>query len=262
MLVALLLVAVTVGIVAVEPAPQTLWRHLYLAPVVIAGVRYGGPAAVVTALASVLLFGPIVLREIERAGAIPAVCDALVTFVILLLAGALTGALAARARRQRCRYEAVLAAQRLAAEPAPLGIVLVKLRAVLQPRLDAAAVGLVIVDGDEPVVSGGARLALDSVAARVIAGGEPRFVPDTGGNPGHAGRWSSRSPPGAEQSARSRSSGTAISRARSGTPSPDSARRSASHSTTHGWPPASAGSPTSSSGRSARRRRGWPRWIV
>jgi two-component system, OmpR family, sensor histidine kinase KdpD len=180
-LVALLLVAVTVGIVAVEPAPQTLWRHLYLAPVVIAGVRYGGPAAVVTALASVLLFGPIVLREIERAGAIPAVCDALVTFVILLLAGALTGALAARARRQRCRYEAVLAAQRLAAEPAPLGIVLVKLRAVLQPRLDAAAVGLVIVDGDEPVVSGGARLALDSVAARVIAGGEPRFVPDTGG---------------------------------------------------------------------------------
>jgi len=53
-LVALLLVAVTVGIVAVEPAPQTLWRHLYLAPVVIAGVRYGGPAAVVTALASEL----------------------------------------------------------------------------------------------------------------------------------------------------------------------------------------------------------------
>ena len=78
MLVAIVLLGVTLGIVAFEPSPQTLWRHLYLAPVVIAGVRYGGPAAVVTALASVLLFGPVVLREIERAGATPAVCDALV----------------------------------------------------------------------------------------------------------------------------------------------------------------------------------------
>jgi len=180
-LVAVLLVGVTLGAVALEPAPQTLWRHLYLAPVIIAGVRYGGPAGVVTALASVLLFGPIVLREIERAGATPAVYDALVTFVILLLAGALTGALAARARRQRGRYEAIVAAQRLAAEPAPLPIVLVRLRAVLELRLAADAVGLVIVDGDEPVVSGSAGLAGDSIAARVVAAGAPWFVPDIGG---------------------------------------------------------------------------------
>ena len=181
MLVAIVLLGVTVGVVAFEPAPETLWRHLYLAPVVIAGVRYGGPAAVVTALASVLLFGPVVLREIERAGATPAVCDALVTFAVLLLAGALTGALAARARRQRCRYDAVLAAQRVAAEPAPLAIVIVRLRSLLLQRLDADALGLVIVEADEPLLSGGERLARDSLAARVMAAGEPLFVSDTGG---------------------------------------------------------------------------------
>jgi two-component system, OmpR family, sensor histidine kinase KdpD len=180
-LVVALLLGVTVGVVALEPSPQTLWRHLYLVPVVIAGVRYGGPAAVVTALASVLLFGPVVLREIEHAGLTPAVCDALVTFVVLLLAGALTGAVAARARRQRGRYEAVLAAQRVAADPAPLAFVVVRLRAVLQQRLDADTLGLVIIDGDEPLLIGGDRLARDSLAARVVAAGEPMFVPDTGG---------------------------------------------------------------------------------
>jgi signal transduction histidine kinase len=180
-LVGLLLAAVTVFVVALEPLSGTPWRHLYLAPVVIAGIRFGGPAGVVAALAAVLLFGPIVLREIERAGATPAVLDGLVTFAVLLLAGALTGALAAQARRQRRRYETLLAAQRAAAEPAPLAIVLMRLRAALQQRLDVDAVGIVLVERDGAVVSGAERLAHDSLAARVIAGGEPLFVADAGG---------------------------------------------------------------------------------
>jgi signal transduction histidine kinase len=179
--VALLLVGVTLVLVVLEPLPGTLWRHLYLAPVVIAGVRFGGPAGVVTALAAVLLFGPVVLREIERAGPTRAVLEGLVTFAVLLLAGALTGALAARARRQRGRYEALLAAQRAVAEPAPLAIVLMRLRAELQPRLDADAIGIVLVERDGAVVSGAERMADDSLAARVIADGEPLFVPDAGG---------------------------------------------------------------------------------
>ena len=126
MLVALLLLGVTAGVVVLDPRPATLGRHLYLGPVVVAAVRFGGPAGVAAALAAVLLFGPIVLREVERARVTPAVLDALVTFAVLLLAGALTGALAARARRQRRRYEALLAAQRAAAEPAPLAMVLVR----------------------------------------------------------------------------------------------------------------------------------------
>lgn len=181
MLVALLLLGVTAGVVLLDPRPGTLGRHLYLVPVVVAGVRFGGPAGVAAALAAVLLFGPIVLREIERAGVTPAVLDALVTFAVLLLAGALTGALAARARRQRRRYEALLAVQRAAAEPAPLAMVLVRLCAVLERRLDADGLGLVLLDGDVPVLSGGPELARDSLAARVIADGEPLFLADIGG---------------------------------------------------------------------------------
>lgn len=180
MLVGLLLTGVTVLIVALEPRSGTLWRHLYLAPVVLAGIRFGGPAGVVAALAAVLLFGPVVLREIERSGVTPAVLDGLVTFAVLLLAGALTGALAQRARRQRSRYEALLVAQRTAAEPVPLPIVLLRLRGVLQHRLDAAALGLVVIDGETVVISGGDSVARDSLAAHVMATGEPRFEADTG----------------------------------------------------------------------------------
>jgi two-component system, OmpR family, sensor histidine kinase KdpD len=180
-LVVLLLVGVTGLIVAVEPLPGTLWRHLYLVAVVTAGVRFGAATGVITALAAVLLFGPIVLREIERAGATGAVLDALVTFAVLLLAGALTGALASRARRQRRRYEALLAAQRAVAEPAPLAIVLARLRAVLEHRLEARALGLVLAEPDGAVLSGAECMARDSLAARVLDAGEPLFVADAGG---------------------------------------------------------------------------------
>jgi two-component system sensor histidine kinase KdpD len=180
-LVVLLVAGVTVLIVVLEPSPDTLWRHLYLVAVVTAAVRYGAATGVITALAAVLIFGPIVLREIERAGATGAALDALVTFVLLLFAGALTGALASRARRQRERYEALLAAQRAAAEPVPLPIVLARLRAVLEDRLAAGALGLVLTERGGVVVSGAERMAPDSLAARVLAAGEPVFVADAGG---------------------------------------------------------------------------------
>jgi signal transduction histidine kinase len=175
-LVVLLLVGVTGVIVAVEPLPGTLWRHLYLVPVVVAGVRVGGPAGVLTALVSVLLFAPVVLRDIERAGVTPAVLEALVTFVTLLLAGALTGALASRARRQRRRYEALLAAQRAVAEPLPLPSALARLRAVLEHRLDGGQLALVLVQEEQLVVSGAERVAGGSLAEQVLAEGTPRFV--------------------------------------------------------------------------------------
>ena len=181
MLVVLLLLGVTVLIVTLEPVPGTPWRHLYLVAVAAAGVRFGAAVGVMSALAAVLLFGPIVLREIERAGATDAVLDALVTFAVLPLAGALTGALASRARRQRKCYEALLAAQRAAAQPAPLAIVLARLRAVLEDRLDVDALGLVLAERDGAVLSGAERIAHDSLAARVLEAGEPLFVADAGG---------------------------------------------------------------------------------
>ena len=182
MLVVLLLLGVTVLVVALDPLPGTLWRHLYLMPVVIAGVRSGAPAGVMTALGAGLLFGPIVLREIERSGVTPAVLDGLVTFLAVVLAGAFTGTLASRARRQRQRYEALLAAQRAAAEPAALPSVVARLRAVLADRLDAGALGLVVVERDGGLVLNGEEtMARDSLAAQVLASGEPAFSADAGG---------------------------------------------------------------------------------
>jgi signal transduction histidine kinase len=181
--VALLLVGVTTLLAVVEPLPGTPWRHLYLVPVVLAGVRGGLPAGVLAGLGAVLLFGPVVLREIETAGMTRAVMEGLVTFAMLLLAGALAGALATRAQRQRRRYEALLAAQRVVAEAAPLDLVLARLRAVLERRLGADALGLVLVEPIGPAVVGADRLDGASVAARVIDAGEPAFVPDAGGGP-------------------------------------------------------------------------------
>ena len=181
MAVAALLVAVAALVAAIEPLPATPWRHLYLVPVVIAGVRGGVTAGLLAALAAVLLFGPVVLRDIETAGVTSPVVDGLVTFAMLPLAGALTGALSARARRQRRRYEVLLAAQRAAAGEAPIAVVLGRVRAVLEQRLGTEAIGLVVAEPGGPVVCGADRLDGASIAARVLGTGEPLFVPDIAG---------------------------------------------------------------------------------
>ena len=180
MVVVVFLVGITVLVVAHEPLADTVWRHLYLVPVVIAGIRFGVTVGVTIALAAVLLFGPVVLREIERAGLTRAALDGLVTFPVLLLAGGLTGVLSTRARRQRRRYEALLAAQRAAAEPAALPIVLARLRAVLEHRLEAGPIELVVVERGQPVLTGADAMVGDSLAARVVATGEPVYVADAG----------------------------------------------------------------------------------
>jgi signal transduction histidine kinase len=130
-----------------------------------------------------LLFGPLVLREIERAGVTAGVVEGGVTSALLLLVGPLAGTLAARARRQRRRYEALLAVQRAAAEPAPLATVLGRVRAVLESRLGAARLGLALAEPDGPILCGADRLHPASPAACVIATGEALFVPDAGAGP-------------------------------------------------------------------------------
>jgi signal transduction histidine kinase len=177
--VACLLAGVTGLLALLDAQPGTPWRHLYLLPVVVAGIRWGAAAGVLAALGAVLMFGPIVLREIESAGATLAVVEGLVTFAVLLLAGSLTGTLATGTRRQRRRYEALLAAQRAVAEAAPLATVLARLRAVLQYRLGADALGFVLVEPDGLVVCGAEGLDRASLGARVVHSGEPLFVPDS-----------------------------------------------------------------------------------
>jgi len=180
MLVALMLAAVTALLAGLEPAPASAWRHLYFVPVIVAAVRYGVAGGVLAGLGAVLLSGPFVLSEIEHAPSPRAVVDGCVSFAVLLAGGAVTGSLAARAARQRRRYEALLAAQRAVAEPAPLAIVLGRLRAVLENRLAADRLGLVAVDTHGVTVCGADRLDRASLAARVIESGEPAFLPDTG----------------------------------------------------------------------------------
>jgi two-component system sensor histidine kinase KdpD len=171
-------VAITAALAAVDASPAAPWRHLYLLPVVLAGLRFGVPGGLLAAVGAALAFGPFILKEIEGHGPTRAAAEGSVTLGVLALAGALVGSLATRARRQRARYETLLAVQRVLAEPSPLGSIATRLAAVLGRRLEVEAAGLVLEAGR--VVAGAGALDEHSPAARVLAGGEPAFLADTG----------------------------------------------------------------------------------
>ena len=177
--VALALVAITVALAASDAGAASLWRHAYHVPVMLAALRWGG-AGVLAALAAVLLYAPFVLPAVERGGATPAALEGAVTFALLLGAGGLGAALAAGARRQRARYDTLVAVQRAVDGEAPLEVALVRLRACLEAHL-GGAVGLAVRDGERLVLAGGAALAPGSPVARVLAAGAPLFAPDHGG---------------------------------------------------------------------------------
>ena len=173
-----LVVVITAGLAAADVSPSTPWRHLYLLPVVLTGLRFGVAGGLVAAGGAVLAFGPFVLREIEGHGPTRAAAEGVVTLAVLALSGALVGSLATRARRQRERYETLRAVQRVLAEPAPLGRTAARLAAVLARRLGVDAAGLVLDEGR--IVAGADVLDPRSLAARVLARREPVFVTDTG----------------------------------------------------------------------------------
>jgi two-component system sensor histidine kinase KdpD len=180
--VAAALVAVTV-LVALEGAgPAALSRHLYLAPVIVAALRFGAPGGALAAAAAVLLSAPFVLPEIERAGLTTEAIEGLVTFGVVVLVGVLSGMLRARAGRHRRRYELLVTIQRALADEAALDVALGRLRAALASRLRVDAVAIVGRDGERLVVAGGDRVAEGSLAARVLESGEAIFVGDTGGD--------------------------------------------------------------------------------
>jgi signal transduction histidine kinase len=96
---------------------------------------------------------------------------------VLALAGALVGSLATRARRQRERYETLLALQAAVVEPLPPPLLAARLTALLSRRLGMAGAGLVL-DGGH-LVAGGEAVHPDSPVALALARDEPGFVPDT-----------------------------------------------------------------------------------
>jgi two-component system sensor histidine kinase KdpD len=178
LLAALLVVAVTAGLAAADASPSTPWRHLYLVPVLVAGLRFGVAGGLVAALGAVLAFGPFVLREIEGHGPTRAAIEGAVTLAVLALAGTLVGSLSARAQHQRERYETLRAVQRALAEPVALADIAGRLAAVLARRLGVDAAGLVLDEGR--VVAGADHLEPRSLAAHVLARREPVFVIDAG----------------------------------------------------------------------------------
>jgi two-component system, OmpR family, sensor histidine kinase KdpD len=175
---AAMLIAVTAALAAADVTPGTPWRHLYLVPVVLAGFRFGVAGGFVAALGAVLAFGPFVLREIEGHGATRAAAEGIITLAVLVVSGTAVGSLAARARRQRERYDALRAVQRALADPATLDFTAARLASILTERLHVDVAGLVLDDGR--VMAGADHVDPRSVAAYVLTHREPVFVIDAG----------------------------------------------------------------------------------
>lgn len=168
-------------LVALAGAPwEATLRHAYFLPVMAGALGFGVTGGVLTAAAAVLLSAPSVLPAIERTGVTPEATDGLATLTLLALVGSLTGVLTTRAARQQARHEALVAIQRALADDAPLEVALARVRACLGARLRAADLALVVTEGEQSVIAGGAAIAPGSLAARVLEGGEPVFASDTG----------------------------------------------------------------------------------
>jgi signal transduction histidine kinase len=176
--VALVLALITGALALADDPVTSLWRHAYHAPIVAAALAYGGPGILI-ALAAVLLYSPFVIPALERSGLSGNVPEGLMTVAMLLGSGVLSAALAIGVRRQRGRFDTLVAVQRTLEGEVPLPVALARLRACLATRLDAD-VGLAVQDGVHAVVAGGVDLAPSSAVARVLTSGAPLFVADTG----------------------------------------------------------------------------------
>jgi len=177
--VALALAVITVLLALADDGVTSLWRHAYHVPVIVAALVYGGPGVLV-ALAAILLYAPFVIPALERLGPSAQVLEGLVTFAMLLGSGVLSAALAIGVRRQRRRFETLVAVQRSLEGEVPLAVALVRLRVCLASRLDAE-IGLAVHDGTNVAVAGGVEVAHHSTVAHVLSTGETVFVADAGG---------------------------------------------------------------------------------
>ena len=135
---AITLLAITLLIVHTDRETAALLRHLYFVPVAAAALRLGAVGGGVTAAVAVLLEAPRIFAVIEQAGVTPPAAEHLVTFVALLVTGALGGRLAWYGETQRRRFETLLAVQRVLAEEAPLDVALARQQWIQEHPGDAA----------------------------------------------------------------------------------------------------------------------------
>jgi len=179
------IVAAVTGLVGWRDAgPASALRHLYMLPTAWAALRFGFAGGLATAALAIVLDAPAVLRALETWGLDADAVEALVTFGVLLLVGALAGALADRARRQLERFEALLALQRQLSGEVALAEALALANRALRRLLRADAVEVVVRrDDGVPLTARGPRwLEPGSAAAWVAAHGRSRYVPDAAGS--------------------------------------------------------------------------------
>jgi signal transduction histidine kinase len=182
-LLALTLVGLGALTSVVDPAAASLLRHVLVLPVLAIALRFGPVEGSLAAGIAVLAQAPRLLSQLEKGGLTVAAADEAITYVSLLGLAPLVGALAAAARRQRARYDTLLAVQRLVAEERSLPEMLDRLRALLAERCEAAALVLVVRDGEGLTLAGADRLVPGSVVARALDSGNAIFVSDTGTEP-------------------------------------------------------------------------------
>ncbi|MGH7314515.1 MAG: sensor histidine kinase [Candidatus Rokuibacteriota bacterium] len=180
---ALVLVGLAALMPLLDPAPASPLRYIYVLPVLAAALRSGLLGGTVAAGVAVMAQAPRLFAHLEEDGMTAAAVEELIGYVTLLGVAPLVGALAGAARRQRARYETLLAVQGVVAEERPLPETLHRLRELLAGRCGAAALVLAVRDGDRLALAGGDRLLPGSVLARALDSGEPAFVSDTGTEP-------------------------------------------------------------------------------
>ena len=176
------LVGVTGAIAMVDPRPDALLRHAYLVVVIVAAVSGGVAWGSVTAGLAVLLHAPLVLAHVEHAGLTSHAVEGLASFVVLLAAGASTGALATWAGRERGRYDTLVRVQQALAGDATLDTATDRVRAIVAMGARDAEVGLLVRDGGREITAGvlaASRADID----RVLAAGGARFFADLGNGP-------------------------------------------------------------------------------
>ncbi|HSF02723.1 MAG TPA: histidine kinase dimerization/phospho-acceptor domain-containing protein, partial [Solirubrobacterales bacterium] len=167
----------------VDPAAVALLRHVLVLPVLAIALRFGPIEGSLAAGVAVLAQAPRLLSQLEEGGMTVAAADEAIAYVSLLGLAPLVGALAAAARRQRARYDTLLAVQRMVAEERSLPETLDRLRALLAERCEAAALVVVVRDGDGLTLAGAEHLVPGSVVARALDSGNAIFVSDTGTEP-------------------------------------------------------------------------------
>lgn len=188
----LALVVTTLAVAAALDTPAAsaaASRLAWLVPVALGAVTLGTRPGALVALLAVSFRAPDILAGVERDGLTAVTFDAAGDAVVLLAAAVMTGSLAAAARLQRRRYEALGAVQRVLAIEAPLERTLRRVIACLDWRLGCAALTLTLRDGDAVATASAGCSALaasgnrDPVTREVLRSGRIVYLADAGGQP-------------------------------------------------------------------------------